>query len=163
MSKSSVVANRALNIFVATAIYAAALEALEFAHCYQSKVSCTLGGDTTAREALLAGAILAGVAGLIAIAVASCVAVASARVAPIRLWFAVILGAVAGVVPLAVPCIWAKGGCVVANWAPFPAFMFAVAGVAAVVYLWWRWFRHLTTHSTGRNSNSADAQLGAGQ
>jgi hypothetical protein len=137
-------------VFIASAVYAVAMAAVDAVSCVLPNATCRLGVDVSVAEAIAFTALLYVAIGFLAMgALLSPVIVALSRQFRVPLWVAVVVGAVAGTAPLLVPCLWAPGGCVVSNWVPYPAYSFASAGAVGGAFLWWQWFRHLTTRSSG--------------
>ena len=133
-------------ILIASAVYALAMAVVDAISCTLPSTICRLGVDVSAADAIAFTAVLYAAIGLLAMgALLSPVMLALSRQFRVPLWAAVAVGAIAGVAPLSIPCIWAQGGCVVSNWVPYPASSFAIAGAVSGAFLWWQWFRHLTT------------------
>jgi hypothetical protein len=137
-------------ILIAALIYAVAMAIVDAISCTLPNTACRLGVDVSATDAVMFTGVLYTAIGLLAMgALLSPLMVALSRQVQVPLWIAVIVGAIVGVAPLSIPCVWAQGGCVVSHWVPYPAYSFAAAGAVAGAFLWWQWFRHLTTRWSG--------------
>jgi hypothetical protein len=140
----------AIRIMFASIVYAAATAITEAVRCTQQEATACLGVDASPPLAIAFISVLLLGCGLVAMAlVLSPVVILISRRRKISSSLAIVLGAIAGVVPLAIACFASCCGCLVSNWFPHPTFTLAMAGAIGGGLLWRQWFRHLTTRSSG--------------
>jgi hypothetical protein len=145
-------------IGLAAATYAIGLAVALSAYCFDLTYSpaqrCGFAVPALHGAAVLGVMFL--VAGLMATSIVMSPMIALLHRYKIHTWWSASIGAMfAGLMPLVIPCLGAKGGCAPSDWWPFPALAYGFAGICGLIGYEWMRSRHRSTARTAISATSA--------